>query len=45
VSILVHVVEHFSYHVGQITYYVKSRKGIDLKYYSGIDLNQTSGAE
>jgi uncharacterized damage-inducible protein DinB len=43
VSILVHVVEHFSYHVGQITYYVKSRKGIDLKYYGDIDLNRTRG--
>lgn len=32
-SILVHVVEHFSYHVGQITWYVKSLKAIDLVYY------------
>ncbi len=29
---MVHVVEHFSYHVGQITYAVKSTKGIDLQY-------------
>jgi len=35
VSILVHVVEHFSYHTGQITYAVKSRKDIDMGYYSG----------
>lgn len=40
ISILVHVVEHFSYHVGQITYFVKSKKGMDLKYYAGIDLNK-----
>jgi uncharacterized damage-inducible protein DinB len=37
-SILVHVVEHFSYHTGQITYAVKSRKGIDMGYYSGQKL-------
>lgn len=40
-SILVHVVEHFSYHVGQVTYFVKSRKGVDLGYYAGVDLNNT----
>jgi uncharacterized damage-inducible protein DinB len=43
VSILVHVVEHFSYHVGQITYFVKSRKAIDLGYYAGFDLNAKNG--
>ncbi len=32
-SIIVHVVEHFSYHVGQITYAVKSLKNIDTQYY------------
>ena len=37
-SILVHVVEHFSYHTGQITYAVKSNKAIDLGYYAGEDL-------
>ncbi|MEZ4935890.1 MAG: DinB family protein [Saprospiraceae bacterium] len=37
-SILVHVVEHFSYHVGQITYFVKWRKNIDTAYYGGIEL-------
>ncbi len=35
-SILVHVTEHFSYHVGQVTYFVKSRKDIDMKYYPEI---------
>ncbi len=40
-SILVHVVEHFSYHVGQITYIAKSRKAVDLGYYAGVDLNVT----
>ena len=41
VGILVHVVEHFSYHVGQVSYTVKSRKSIDLGYYAGADLNRT----
>jgi uncharacterized damage-inducible protein DinB len=41
-SILVHVVEHFSYHVGQISYFVKARKAVDLGYYAGVDLNVTS---
>ena len=39
-SVLVHVVEHFSYHVGQITYFVKWRKDIDTAYYGGIELNK-----
>ena len=42
ISILVHVTEHFSYHTGQITYYVKTRKNVDLRYYGGQDLNQTT---
>ena len=37
-SILVHVVEHFSYHTGQIAYIVKSRKNVDLGFYRGRDL-------
>jgi uncharacterized damage-inducible protein DinB len=32
-SILVHVIEHFSYHTGQITWYTKYLKGIDTQYY------------
>ena len=35
VTILVHVAEHFSYHVGQATILVKSRKNIDMGYYEG----------
>jgi len=38
-SIIIHVIEHFSYHVGQITFYTKSTKDIDTKYYDGLDLN------
>ncbi len=41
-SILVHVTEHFSYHVGQITYFVKWRKNMDVGYYKGVDLDVTS---
>lgn len=37
-AILVHVVEHFSYHVGQITYIVKALKDTDTGYYKGIAL-------
>ncbi|MEZ2414223.1 DinB family protein [Muriicola sp. E247] len=39
VGILMHVVEHFSYHTGQIAYWVKCLKAKDLEFYSGIDLN------
>ena len=41
-SILVHVVEHFSYHTGQVTYYVKYRKDLDTGYYAGLDLDVTN---
>lgn len=39
-GILIHVVEHFSYHTGQIAYAVKARKGIDLGFYRGVDLSK-----
>ena len=41
-SIIVHVIEHFSYHVGQITYYTKFLKDVDMAYYAGMDLNRKS---
>lgn len=41
-AILLHVTEHFSYHTGQITYFVKSTHNIDLQYYAGVNLDQTS---
>ena len=44
VSILVHVIEHFSYHTGQITYITKSRKAVDLGYYANQNLNATGQA-
>ena len=41
VAVLIHVVEHFSYHVGQISWSVKVLKDIDLGYYDGVDLDAT----
>ncbi len=38
-SILVHITEHFSYHVGQITYIVKMLKDKEMGYYDGHDLD------
>ena len=38
ISILTHVTEHFSYHVGQLAYLVKLRKNIDTAFYGGQDL-------
>jgi uncharacterized damage-inducible protein DinB len=43
VSILMHVVEHFSYHVGQIGLLVKLRTESDLGYYAGKDLEAKGG--
>ncbi|MDF1697081.1 MAG: DinB family protein [Saprospiraceae bacterium] len=39
-SIIIHVIEHFSYHLGQISYITKLIKDIDLGYYSNVDLNK-----
>jgi uncharacterized damage-inducible protein DinB len=32
-TIVVHVVEHFSYHVGQITLHTKLMRDLDTRYY------------
>lgn len=42
VAILIHVIEHFSYHTGQITYYTKLIKNCDTGYYAGLDLSGTA---
>lgn len=42
VFILMHVVEHFSYHTGQIIFWTKVLKDIDLDLYAGDDLNATT---
>lgn len=39
-SAILHVVEHFSYHTGQITLATKLMKDVDMGYYAGIDLNK-----
>lgn len=38
-GIIMHVVEHFSYHVGQITWHTKLIKDIDVKYYGDQNLD------
>lgn len=39
-SALMHVLEHFSYHTGQITTLTKLFTGADTGYYSGLNLNK-----
>jgi len=41
-SILIHVTEHLSYHTGQIAFYTKQVKDVDLKFYGDMDLNVRS---
>ena len=41
-GIIIHVVEHFSYHTGQIAFWTKQLRNKDLGFYSGIDLNTTN---
>ena len=37
---VLHVVEHFSYHLGQISHIVKTIASVDLGYFDGHDLNR-----
>lgn len=39
IGIIIHVVEHYSYHTGQIAFYTKLLKNDDLKFYTDIDLD------
>ncbi len=39
IGIIMHVVEHYSYHTGQIAFWVKQLKNRPLGFYEGIDLN------
>ena len=41
-SIIVHVIEHFSYHLGQITYITKMLLDIDTGYYTDVELTKKS---
>ena len=45
VEIVIHVVEHFSYHYGQIAYAVKAARGEDLGFYSGVALDGAPPAD
>ncbi len=38
-GIVLHVVEHLSYHTGQIAFWTKILKNKDLGFYEGFDLN------
>ena len=42
VNIIIHVIEHFSYHVGQIAQQTKLLIDEDLGFYSGLDLDVKS---
>ena len=37
---VIQVVEHYSYHTGQIIFWTKLLKDMDLGFYAGIDLNK-----
>ena len=40
VGVVLHAVEHFSYHVGQIAFWVKQLNQLDLGFYTHHDLTQ-----
>ncbi len=42
VGAVLHAVEHFSYHTGQIAFWVKQVTQEDLGFYDGIDLTQNN---
>lgn len=39
VGVILHAVEHYSYHTGQIAFWVKLLKNTDLGFYDSVDLN------
>ena len=39
IGIIMHVVEHYSYHTGQIAFWVKQLADKDLGFYTGVSLN------
>lgn len=41
IGIIIHVIEHFSYHTGQITFFVKALKDVDTGYYADQELEKT----
>lgn len=40
IGIILHVVEHYSYHTGQIIFWTKLLKDKDLGFYANVDLNK-----
>lgn len=40
VGVVLHAVEHFSYHTGQIAFWIKQLTQEDLGFYAGLDLTQ-----
>jgi uncharacterized damage-inducible protein DinB len=40
---IIHVAEHYSYHTGQIAFFTKLLKGVDLEFYGGFNLNAKNG--
>jgi uncharacterized damage-inducible protein DinB len=40
IGIIIHVVEHYSYHTGQIIFWTKLLKDKDLGFYANVDLNK-----
>lgn len=38
-GVVLHAVEHYSYHTGQIAFWTKQLKNTDLGFYDGMDLN------
>jgi uncharacterized damage-inducible protein DinB len=39
VGVVIHAVEHYSYHTGQIAFWVKQLKNVDLGFYEGMNLD------
>src|SRR6185312_6075387 len=39
IGIIIHVTEHYSYHTGQIAFWIKQLKNKDLVFYAGVNLN------
>ena len=42
-SMIVHATEHFSYHTGQIIFFTKMIKDIDMKFYGDLNLDAKDG--
>ncbi|MFS4468361.1 DinB family protein [Maribacter sp. 2210JD10-5] len=38
IGVILHAVEHYSYHTGQIAFWTKQLKNKDLGFYKGVDL-------